>query len=141
MRPIGKQSRYFEDKIVQCMYNNQPLEDEAKSKYIVTLQNTQIHILYSNSNNVFLKLYGHKLPITSIDISSDNSLLVSGSVDKDLRLWDLQFGHCIKTIFAHSEPLTCVKFIQDTHYVLTGSKDGHLKLWDGDSYQLIIDLE
>ena len=99
-------NKYFQDKITSAMYRN------AFDKYAVNLQNSQIHIQYSDTNKNCLKLYGHKMPINSFDISSDDSLLVSGSVDKDIRFWDLDFGHSIKTIFAHSEPVTAVKFIQ-----------------------------
>lgn len=70
-------------------------------KYGVSLQNCQIQLFYADTGKPFLKLYGHKLPITAFDISSDNSVLVSSSVDKDIRFWDLDFGHCIKTVFAH----------------------------------------
>jgi len=89
-------SKFFEDKINFALYKH------SFDKYVVNLQNSQININFSDTNKNCLKLYGHKLPITSIDISSDDSLLVSGSVDKDIRLWDLDFGHCIKSIFAHS---------------------------------------
>lgn len=70
-------------------------------KYVVNLQNNQILINWADTHKNFLKLYGHKLPILSFDISTDDSILVTGSVDKDIRLWDMDFGHSIKTIFAH----------------------------------------
>ena len=74
------------------------------------------------------------MPITAFDISSDNAILVSSSVDKDIRFWDLDFGHCIKTVFAHELPVTNVKFIKETHYVISTGKDAHVKFWDGDSH-------
>lgn len=67
-----------------------------------SLQNNQIHVQYADTGKNALKLYGHKLPVTDFDISSDGALLVSASVDKDIRVWDLDFGHCIKSIFAHA---------------------------------------
>jgi U3 small nucleolar RNA-associated protein 12 len=70
-------------------------------KYIVNLQNSQIIINYADSHNIFLKLYGHKLPILSFDLTSDDNLLATGSIDKDIRLWDMDFGQSIKSIFAH----------------------------------------
>ena len=109
-------------------------------KYLVSLQNSQIYIQYSDTHKNFLKLYGHKMPILAYDLSSDNNLLATGSVDKDIRLWDMDFGHSIKTIFAHQEAITAVKFIPETHYLLSGSRDGHLKFWDADTYQLVMDF-
>ena len=37
----------------------------------------------------FLSLYGHKLPATTLDISSDSTILISGSADKNIKvgLW------------------------------------------------------
>ena len=61
----------------------------SHQKYAVNLQNSQIHIHYSDTNKNHLKLYGHKLPINSFDISTDDALLVSASTDKDIRFWDL----------------------------------------------------
>lgn len=98
-------TKYFEDKITSAMYRT------SFDKYAVNLQNSQIHVQYSDTNKSCLKLYGHKLPINCFDISSDDALLVSGSIDKDIRFWDLDFGHSIKTIFAHGEAVTAVKFI------------------------------
>lgn len=110
-------------------------------KYIVCLQNNQIMINYADTHKNFLKLYGHKLPILSFDLATDDSILATGSVDKDIRLWDMDFGHSIKTIFAHQEAITVVRFVPETHYLLSGSRDGHIKFWDMDTYQLIMDLE
>ena len=107
----------------------------------VSLLNNQINIQYGDTGKNALKLYGHKLPISDFDISTDGALLVSVSVDKDLRIWDLDYGHCIKSIFAHSEAVTSVRFFKDTHYAISGSKDGHIKFWDVDTYKLILDLD
>lgn len=67
--------------------------------------------------------------------------MATGSVDKDIRLWDLQFGHSIKTLFAHKAPVTAVEFVKDTHYLWTGGRDGLVKMWDMDTYELIIELD
>lgn len=42
------------------------------------------HPLYSLK--FFLSLYGHKLPATTLDISSDSTLLISGSADKNIKV-------------------------------------------------------
>lgn len=54
--------------------------------YIVSLLDSSIKVFYSDSDKLFLTLYGHKLPVLAIDVSSDNTLLVSGSADKNLRI-------------------------------------------------------
>ena len=98
------------------------------------MQNSTIKINYTDTHKQFLSLYGHKLPITSFAVSSDDAYMVTGSIDKDIRIWDLQFGYCIKTIYAHKLPVSCVRFIQDTHYLITGGRDGFIKFWDMDTH-------
>ena len=88
-------TRKFEDKIIEAAYKHN-LE-----KYLVNLQNSQLYINYSDSHKPFLKLYGHKMPVLSFDISSDDAILATGSLDKDIRLWDMDFEQSIKSIFAH----------------------------------------
>ena len=56
-----------------------------------------------DSFKFFLSLYGHKLPVLCMDISSDGALLVTGSIDKILKIWGLDFGDCHKSIFAHAD--------------------------------------
>lgn len=56
-----------------------------------------------DSLKFYLSLYGHKLPVMCIDISSDGELIVTGSQDKNLKIWGLDFGDCHKSIFAHGD--------------------------------------
>ncbi|CAG8816354.1 3223_t:CDS:1, partial [Racocetra persica] len=67
-----------------------------------------------------------------MDISSDNKLLATGSADKNIKIWGLDFGDCHKSIFAHQDSITCVQFVQGTHYIFSAGKDKLMKYWDGD---------
>ena len=89
----------------------------------------------------YLSLYGHKLPILSMDISSDSTLIVTGSADRNVKLWGMDFGDCHKSIFAHEDSITSVQFVPKTHYFFTCGKDGKVKEWNGDSYNKIITLQ
>ena len=40
-----------------------------------------------DSFKIFLSLYGHKLPVLCMDISLDGAFLVTGSTDKNLKIW------------------------------------------------------
>lgn len=56
-----------------------------------------------DSLKFFLSLYGHNLPVLCMDISSDGDLLVTGSADKNVKIWGLVFGDCHKSLFAHAD--------------------------------------
>jgi U3 small nucleolar RNA-associated protein 12 len=77
----------------------------------------------------------------SLDISSDSTLLASGSADKNVKLWGLDFGDCHKSIFAHSDSIMQVRFVPQTHYLFTCSKDKTIKEWDGDKFEQIQKLD
>jgi U3 small nucleolar RNA-associated protein 12 len=69
--------------------------------YAVSLLDSKINIYYSDSDKMFLSLYGHKLPALSFDMTSDDYYLISGSADKNIKIWGMDFGNCHKSIFAH----------------------------------------
>ena len=48
-------------------------------------------------------MYGHKLPVLCLDISYDSSLLITGSADRNVKIWGMDFGDCHKSIFAHDD--------------------------------------
>lgn len=68
-----------------------------------------------DSLKLFLTLYGHKLPVLCMDTSSDGDLIVTGSADKNLKIWGLDFGDCHKSLFAHEDRCSFIYNI----YVLT----------------------
>ena len=101
------------------------------------LDNT-IKIFYFDTMKIHLNLYGHKMPVTNYDISSDSLLIVSGSLDKSVKIWGMDFGDCHKTLPAHTDVVTCVKFIKNTHFFITCSKDCNIKYYDGDTFDFIL---
>ncbi|GBG68516.1 hypothetical protein CBR_g3060 [Chara braunii] len=105
------------------------------------LLDTTIKIFFADSLKFFLSLYGHKLPVLSMDISSDGALLASGSADKNLKIWGMDFGDCHRSLFAHQESVMQVAFVRGTHYVFTVGKDKVLKYWDADKFELLLTLE
>ena len=60
-------------------------------------------MFFADTFKFFLSLYGHKLPVLALDVSSDGTLLASGSADKNLKIWGLDFGDCHRSLFAHDD--------------------------------------
>ena len=120
----------------------------------LSLLDNTVKVFFADSLKFFLSLYGHKLPVLSLDISGDSKLCVTVSADKNVKIWGLDFGDCHKSIFAHNESIMGVCFERgqqggglmggrqgDSHHFWTVGKDGLLKHWDGDRFQLIQQLE
>ncbi|KJA29958.1 hypothetical protein HYPSUDRAFT_31997 [Hypholoma sublateritium FD-334 SS-4] len=107
----------------------------------VALLDSTVKVFYQDTLKFFLSLYGHKLPVLSMDISDDSKLIVTCSADKNVKIWGLDFGDCHKSIFAHEESVMQVAFEKDSHYFWTVSKDKLLKYWDGDKFEGIQKLE
>ena len=84
--------------------------------------------------------YGHKLPVMSLDISSDSKMIITGSADKNIKIWGLDFGDCHKSIFAHSDSIMALAFVPGTHYFFSASNDKMIKYWDGDKFEQILTI-
>lgn len=80
------------------------------------------------------------MPVLCLDYSSDDTLIVSGSSDKYLRVWGTDFGDCHFGLLAHGSPVTQVRFVKDTHYILSVGRDGCVKYWDADRRLLIKEI-
>lgn len=85
----------------------------------------------------YLSLYGHKLPVLCLDFSYDSNIIATGSADRNVKIWGMDFGDCHKSIFAHNDSVTALQFVPNTHYFFTTSKDGKVKQWDADTYDNI----
>ena len=74
------------------------------------------------------QLNGHKEPITCLKISYDGRILVSGSEDCTLRVWELKTGHCYIILEGHTEIVLAVDISEDSSEIVSGGKDGVVRL-------------
>ncbi|KAL6822553.1 hypothetical protein V8C40DRAFT_249898 [Trichoderma camerunense] len=73
---------------------------------------------------------GHKKPVLSVVFSPDNQLLASGSVDKTIKVWDVNSGACLQTLERHNGWIKSVIFCPNGHRLISGSSDGTITVWD-----------
>jgi U3 small nucleolar RNA-associated protein 12 len=87
-------------------------------------------------------LYGHKLPVLAVDISADSRLIVTGSSDRTVKIWGLDFGDCHKTLLGHADSVMAIKFLPpSTHHVMSAGRDGKIKYWDADKHVLVTTMK
>ncbi|ATY60469.1 WD domain-containing [Cordyceps militaris] len=118
---------------------------DGKHVAVALLDNT-VKVFFVDSLKLYLNLYGHKLPVLSMDISYDSKLIVTSSADKNIRVWGLDFGDCHKALFGHQDSILQVAFVphnadQNGHHFFSSSKDRTIRYWDGDKFEQIQRLD
>uniref|UniRef100_A0A5B7AEV8 Uncharacterized protein n=1 Tax=Davidia involucrata TaxID=16924 RepID=A0A5B7AEV8_DAVIN len=75
------------------------------------------------------EFHGHSGEVLALSWSKDGYLL-SSSVDKTVRLWQVGHDQCLR-IFSHNNYVTCVEFNPvDDNYFISGSIDGKVRIWE-----------
>jgi dynein assembly factor with WDR repeat domains 1 len=85
---------------------------------------TMVKLWDVRDKNNYATLKGHSKPITSISISPDGCVLLSGSEDSTARVWDLRFVD--KPLYVasdHNGPILKVKFNPEDCMFATCSTD------------------
>ena len=77
-----------------------------------------------------LRYQGHQDSITCACFSADDRLVVSGSGDRTLRLWDRASGAELATLAGHADIVTGCAISPDGRLVVSASRDKTLKVWD-----------
>ena len=72
----------------------------------------------------------------SDDFDAAIQKLITGSLDRTARLWELQTGKLLRTL-KHSDYVNAAVFSNDGKYILTGSDDGQARIWDTDYHDTL----
>ncbi|CAJ0748240.1 18187_t:CDS:2 [Entrophospora sp. SA101] len=78
---------------------------------------------------------GHRDGVTCLQFNDEKNILISGSYDATVRIWDIEKGETVRILTGH---LNCVKTLQfDDVKLITGSLDHTIKLWNYKTGQCI----
>ena len=73
---------------------------------------------------------GPKDGVTSVVMSPDRRTIAAGSLDRVVRLWDVETGNLLERFEGHLDSVYSVSFSMDGRTLASGSLDRTLKLWD-----------
>ncbi|XP_058114592.1 uncharacterized protein LOC131257758 isoform X2 [Magnolia sinica] len=84
--------------------------------------------VFSLSDKPLCSFQGHQDDVLDLSWSKSQQLL-SSSMDKTVRLWDMETKSCLK-LFAHNDYVTCIQFNPiDDQYFISGSLDAKVRIW------------
>jgi len=74
-----------------------------------------------------------------VRFSPDCTKLASGSMDKEVKIWDPKSGDLLGTLKGHTKYITCISW-QPLHinincvHVVTSSHDGDIRIWNAKAF-------
>ncbi len=119
--------------------------------YSASFDNT-IKIWNLNENKLIKTLDGHgifsrsffdEVGITSLDLSKDGTLLLSGGMDRNVVIWDAETGEKVFVLEGHLDAIAKVSFSSNGEFVFSQSHDQSIKIWSaitGDLLATLIDF-
>lgn len=72
---------------------------------------------------------GNKESIYSLAMDPAGTVIVSGSTEKILRVWDPRTCHKKIKLRGHADNVKTLQISSDGKQILSGSSDGTIKLW------------
>lgn len=88
--------------------------------------------LIDNHSKIERKYDGHQHNIISAAMRQDKTL-VSGSVDKTLRVWDLD-GECLATLIGHTDSVSGIIILPNDD-IVSGAEDKTIRIWDSKTFE------
>jgi WD40 repeat protein len=88
------------------------------------------HATSRESSALVRDLVDHAGSVNACAVTPDGRLLVSGSWDRTIKLWDLNSGRVLLTLGGHPQAVNACAVTSDGRRLVSASDDATLKLWD-----------
>lgn len=106
----------------------------ADGKIIATAHDKTINLFSTENGKHIGVLQGHEQTITDT-VFLDDYTLISASIDKTLKMWDLK-KHTILTSFQTQAEVKSIKLSGDKHYLYAFLENGVIEVWNLKSHEL-----
>lgn len=84
----------------------------------------------TNDGEVIQRFQGHDDTIYSISITTDGSLVATGSYDRQIIIWDTRTGKQLRTLRGHNGAIFDLAFSPDGKVLASASGDATIKIWN-----------
>lgn len=96
--------------------------------HAVSWMNHDIDIWNFNTMVLDAKLTGHQKKVNCVLADPTNQVILSGSSDRTLKIWDLATGACTQTLIGHTAAINSISFCKDL--ISSGGNDKYIRIWD-----------
>jgi len=82
-------------------------------------------------------LQGHQGPVHCVQVHPIFTVVVSGSEDGTIKVWDHESGDYMKTLKGHTNAVTSLAFTPTGNYLASSSQDLSIKIWEFETYKCV----
>jgi WD40 repeat protein len=132
---VGRLLLYRQNSTIQRFLNN--ITAGAPVPWLRPLQAA----LISPGEPLVRTLVGHTDAVYRVAVTPDGERAVSASLDKTLKVWDLEAGRPLRTLEGHSDSVLDIAVTADGSRAVSACLDGTLKVWDLDTGRSLRTLE
>jgi len=99
-------------------------------------RNNQVYIYDLLDYTLINILYGHTMPVFSVQYAPSGDFLASGSRDAQVKIWDARSYELLQNIPAHLFAVNDIAFHPSLPYFATASMDKSIKIWGASDFKL-----
>ena len=99
-----------------------------------------IRVTHRMNGEFIRELVGHKAAVTSLVCGKKDEYLFSGSMDRDILVWNLQSLEIQHTLKGHGDLISSLFIDPRNLYLYSGSADKNIKVWAMLDFSLIVTL-
>eukprot|EP00301_Raphidiophrys_heterophryoidea_P025851 c876_g1_i1.p1 GENE.c876_g1_i1~~c876_g1_i1.p1 ORF type:complete len:258 (-),score=81.46 c876_g1_i1:12-713(-) len=101
------------------------------------LNNGSVTVFRTNMRDEKCVLSGHTSAISAMAFDMQDVLLVTGSHDTDIIVWDLVAESGLFRLCGHKDQVTDLQILDASRRIISSSKDKLVKIWDMDTQHCI----
>ncbi len=83
-------------------------------------------------------LQGHTNGVASISLCPDERLIVSGSSDHTVRVWEVATGQQVRVLEGHTGTVRSVAWLRDGQCIVSESQDMTVRVWEADAQVFLL---